>query len=62
MKKKRDEMNLLQPKCTPTLKVGDSIQHVFHYLNNTNSDNPTLETLEWCTGTVITISNSDNFF
>ena len=55
-------MNLLQPKCTPTLKVGDSIQHVFHYLNNTNSDNPTLETLEWCTGTVITISNSDNFF
>ena len=59
---KRDEMNLLRPKCTPTLKVGDRIQCAFRYLDNTDGNNPTSETLEWCAGTVITISNGDNLF
>ena len=52
----RDEMSLKQPKYVPKLKENDVIQYALK--NSDDSDDSVV--IEWCTGTVVRLSDGSN--
>ena len=54
---KRDEMKMMNGCAAPDLKVGMRTQHVF----KCTDDDMEETTYEWCTGTIVELSNGKNF-